>query len=87
MRYNLFVIMADVCDKDLFDLKMLEVIDYIKSVSKTNATKERILKCMARSNLELQEEVLQMLLEHLEKEGILENRVGDSNQCFYQCYL
>ena len=35
-----------------------------------------------RSNLELQEEVLQMLLENLE-EGILENGRDDSSQCFY----
>ena len=73
--------MADVCDKDLYDLKILEAIDYIKSVSKKKPTKERILKYMARSNLQLQEEVLQMLLDNLE-EGILENRGNDSNQCF-----
>ena len=65
--------MADVCDKNLFSLKILEAIDYIKSVSKKKRTKERILKYMARSNLELQEEVLQMLLENLEEEDILEN--------------
>ena len=41
------------------------------------------LKYMARSNLELQEEVLQMLLENLEEVGILENGGDDSNQCFY----
>ena len=38
---------------------------------------------MARSNLKLQEEVLQMLLDNLQKEGILENRGDDSNQCYY----
>ena len=75
--------MADLCDKDLHDLKILEAIDYIKSVSKKKPTKERILKYMARSNLKLQEEVLQMLLDNLEEEGILENRGDDSNQCFY----
>ena len=75
--------MADVCDIDLYDLKILEAIDYIKSVSKKKPTKERILKYMARSNLKLQEEVLQMLLDNLEEEGILENRGDDSNQCFY----
>ena len=48
-------IMADVCDKDLYDLKILEVTDYIKSVSKKKPTKERILKFMARSNLKSQE--------------------------------
>ena len=53
--------MADVCVKDLFDLKMLEAIDYIKCVGKKKPTKERVLKHMARSNLELLEEVLQML--------------------------
>ena len=37
---------------------------------------------MARSNLKLQEEVLQMLLDNLEEEGILENRGDDSNRCF-----
>ena len=37
---------------------------------------------MARSNLKLQEEVLQMLLDNLEEEGILENRGDYSNQCF-----
>ena len=36
--------MADVCDKDLYDLKILEAIDYITSVSKKKPTKERILK-------------------------------------------
>ena len=35
-----------------------------------------------RSNLELQEEVLQMLLENLEEEGILENVRDNSSQCF-----
>ena len=35
-----------------------------------------------RSNLELQEEVLQMLLENLEEEGILENGRDNSSQCF-----
>ena len=76
-------IMADVCDKDLYDLKILEAIDYIKSVSKKKSTKERILKHMARSNLKLQEEVLQMLLDNLEEEGILENRGDESSECFY----
>ena len=52
--------MADVCDKDLYDLKILAVINCIKSVSKKKPTKERILKYMARNNLKLQEEVLQM---------------------------
>ena len=53
--------MADVCVKDLFDLKILEAIDYIKCVGKKKPTKESVLKHMARSNLELLEEVLQML--------------------------
>ena len=75
--------MADLCDKDLHDLKILEAIDYIKSVSKKKPTKERILKYMARSNLKLQKETLQLLLDTLEEEGILENRGDDSNQCFY----
>ena len=75
--------MADVCDKDLYDLKILEAIDYIKSVSKKKSTKQRILKHMARSNLKLQEEVLQMLLDNFEEEGILENRGDESSQCFY----
>ena len=61
----------------------MEATDYIKSVSKKKPTKERILKFMARSNLKLQEEVLQMLLDNLEEEGILENRGDDSSQCFY----
>ena len=38
---------------------------------------------MARSNLKLQEEVLQISLDNLEEEGILENRGDDSNQYFY----
>ena len=38
---------------------------------------------MARSNLKLQEEVLQMLLDNLEEEGFLENLGDDSSQCFY----
>ena len=38
---------------------------------------------MAKSNLKLQEEVLQMLLDNLEEEGILENRGDHSKQCFY----
>ena len=38
---------------------------------------------MARSNVTLQEEVLQMLIDNLEEEDILENRGDDSNQCFY----
>ena len=74
---------ADVCNKDLHDLKILEAIDYIKSFSKKKPTKERILKYMARTNLKLQEEVLQVLLDSLEEEGILENRGDNSNQCFY----
>ena len=75
--------MADIYDKDLYDLKILEAICYIKSVSKKKPAKERILKFMARSNLKLQEEVLQMLLDNLEEEGILENRGDNSSQCFY----
>ena len=71
--------MVDICDKDLYDLTILEAIDYVKSVSKKRPTKERILKYMARSNLKLQEEVLQMLLDNLEEEGILENCGDDSN--------
>ena len=82
-RKEIPYIMADVCDKDLYDLKILEAIDYIKSVSKKKPTKEGILKFMARSNLKLQEEVLQMLLDNLEEEGILENLRVDSSQCFY----
>ena len=58
--------MADVCDKDLYDLKILEAIDYINSFSKKKPTKKRILKYMARCNLKLQEEVLQMLIDNLE---------------------
>lgn len=69
----------DVCDKDFFDLKMLEAIDDIKSVNKRKSTKERILKYMTRSNLQLPEEVLQMLFENLEKEVILENCGDDSS--------
>ena len=75
--------MADECDKDLSNLKILEAIDYIKSVTKTKSPKVRILKCMARRNLELQEDVLQMLTENIEEECILENRGDDLNQCFY----
>ena len=75
--------MADVCDKDLYNLKILEAIDYIKSVDKKKPKKERMLKYMARSNLKFQEEVWQMLLDNLEEEDILENRRDDSNQCFY----
>ena len=75
--------MADVSDKDLYDLKILEAMYSIKSVSKKKPTKERILKYMARSNLKLQEEVLQMLFDNLKEEDILENRGDDSNQCFY----
>ena len=75
--------MVDICDKDLYDLKILKTIDYIKSITKKKPTKERILKYMARSHLKLQEEVLQMLLDNLEEEGILENRGDDSSQCFY----
>ena len=51
--------MADVCDKDLYDLKILEATDYIKSVSKKKPIKERILKYIAASNLKLQKEVVQ----------------------------
>ena len=69
----------DVCDKDFFELKMLEAIDDIKSVNKRKSTKERILKYMTRSNLQLPEEVLQMLFENLEKEVILENCGDDSS--------
>ena len=69
----------DVCDKDFFDLKMLEAIYDIKSVNKRKSTKERILKYMTRSNLQLPEEVLQMLFENLEKEVILENCGDDSS--------
>ena len=69
----------DVCDKDFFDSKMLEAIDDIKSVNKRKSTKERILKYMTRSNLQLPEEVLQMLFENLEKEVILENCGDDSS--------
>ena len=75
--------MGDVCDKELYHFKILKAIDYIKSVSQKKPTKEGILKHMARSNLKLQEEVLQMLIDNLEEEGILENRGDDSNQCFY----
>ena len=75
--------MADVCDKELYDFKILEAIYYIKYVSKKKPKKERVLKFMARSNLKLQEEVLQMLLDNLEEEGFLENRGDDSSQCFY----
>ena len=75
--------MADACGKDLYGLKILKAIDYIKSVSKKKPTKEKILKYLARSNLKLQEEVLQMLLDNLEEEGILEHRGDDSSQCFY----
>ena len=82
-RKEIPYIMADVCNKDLYDLKILEAIDYIKSVSKKKPPKERILKFMARSNLKLQEEVLQMLLDNLEEEDILENLGIDSSQCFY----
>ena len=82
-RKEIPYIMADVCDKDLYDLKILEAIDYIKSISKKKPTKEGILKFMARSNLKMQEEVLQMLLDNLEEEGILENLGVDSSQCFY----
>ena len=76
-------VMEDVCDKDLYDLKILEAIDYIKSVSKKKPAKERILKFMDSSNLKLQEEVLETLLDNLEEESILENRGDDSSQCFY----
>ena len=75
--------MADVSDKDVYDLKILEVIDYIKSVSKKKPKKERIVKYMASSNLKLQEDVLQMLPDNLE-EGILENRGDDSTVFLFE---
>ena len=75
--------MVDVCDKELYDFKILEAICYIKYVSKKKPTKKRVLKFMARSNLKLQEEVLQMLLDNVEEEGFLENLGDDSSQCFY----
>ena len=74
--------MSDVCDKDLYNLKILKVIDYINHVSKKKPTKERILKYTARNNLKLQENVFKILLDNL-KEGILETRADDSSQCFY----
>ena len=42
------------------------------------------LKDIARGNLELQEEILQMLLENLEEESILENDGDDSSQCLFE---
>ena len=54
----------------------------MECVSEKIRTKERILKHTARSSLELQEEVLQILLENLEKEGILENHGDNLNQYF-----
>ena len=58
----------------------METIDYIR---KKKPKKERILKYMTKSDLEVREEFLQMLPENLEEEGILENRGDDLNQCFY----
>ena len=58
----------------------METIDYIR---KKKPKKERVLKYMTRSDLEVREEFLQMLPENLEEEGILENRGDDLNQCFY----
>lgn len=69
--------------KIYLDLKIFEAIDYIESVSKKKPEKERILEYMPRSNVELQEKILQMILENFEEESILENRGDDLNQCFY----
>lgn len=69
--------------KIYLDLKIFEAIDYIESVSKKKPEKERILEYMPRSNVELQEQILQMILENPEEESILENRGDDLNQCLY----
>lgn len=66
--------------KIYLDLKIFEATDYIESVSKKKPEKERILEYMPRSNVELQEKILQMILENLEEESILENRGDDLNQ-------
>ena len=34
-------LMADLCDKDLYDLKILEALDYIEPVSKNKPSKEK----------------------------------------------
>ena len=58
---------------------MFQAIDYIITINKKKPTKERTLKYIARSSLELLEDVLQMLLDNLEEKDILENRANDPN--------
>ena len=51
---------------------------------KEKEAKGKILKYVARSYLELQEEFLQMLLKNIEEEGILENHSDDSKLFLFE---
>ena len=75
--------MADVSDKAVLDKKIVEAIDYIKTVSKKKVTLQKLHKHLSKDGITIDENFLKSLLDELEEVGVVENQ-GTENECFFR---
>ena len=75
--------MATVCDKSLYDSKILEAINHVKNISTKKPTIENIHKYLVKHKLTLEKVLLQVLLDNLVEENSLEIYENNSNEICY----
>ena len=75
--------MATVCDKGLYDSKILEAINHVKNISKKRPTIENIHKYLVKHQLTLEKVLLQVLLDNLLEENNLEIYESNRNEICY----
>ena len=72
--------MSTVCDKSLYDSKILEAINQVKNISKKKPTKQIIHKYLLKHELILEKVLLQVLLNYqVEGYNLLNNHVEGNN--------
>ena len=76
-------VMAAVCDKSLYDSKILEAIIHVKNISKKKPTIENIHKYLVKHQLTLDKVLPQVLLDNLVEENNLEIYESNSNEICY----
>ena len=75
--------MVTVCDKSLYDSKILETINHMKNISKKKPAIENIRKYLVEHQLTLEKVLLQVLLDNLIEENNLEIYESNSNEICY----
>ena len=75
--------MATVCDKSLYNSKILEAIIHVKNISKKKPTIENIHKYLVEHQLMLDKVLIQVLLDNLVEENNLETCESNINKICY----